>query len=94
MNSAKHEVGSVHGGVRGSYSWRDEAGYHTVNYVADEDGYRIVKWTDPEDGDHTEYKNNMSDNANVGNSQSDNSLNSEMEEFYNYAEAFLYLYLE
>ena len=43
MNSAKHEVGSVHGGVRGSYSWRDEAGYHTVNYVADENGYRIVK---------------------------------------------------
>ena len=42
MNSAKHEVGSAHG-VRGSYSWRDEAGYHTVNYVADEDGFRIVK---------------------------------------------------
>ena len=43
MNSAKHEVGSVHGGVRGSYSWRDEAGYHTVNYVADQNGFRIVE---------------------------------------------------
>ena len=43
VNSAKHEVGSVHGGVRGSYSWRDEAGYHTVHYVADENGYRIVE---------------------------------------------------
>merc|ERR1712173_219882 len=43
LNSAKHEVGVVGGGVRGSYSWRDEAGYHTVHYLADENGYRIVK---------------------------------------------------
>jgi hypothetical protein len=43
VNSAKHEVGSAHGGVMGSYSWRDEAGYHTVNYVADENGYRVVE---------------------------------------------------
>ena len=43
LNSAKHEVGVAGGGVRGSYSWRDDAGYHTVHYVADKDGYRIVK---------------------------------------------------
>ena len=43
LNSAKHEVGVAGGGVRGSYSWRDDAGYHTVHYIADQDGYRIVK---------------------------------------------------
>merc|ERR1712127_459240 len=29
-------------GVAGSYSFRDEAGYHTVSYVADSLGYRIT----------------------------------------------------
>jgi len=43
VNSAKHEVGSADGGVRGSYSWWDEAGHHTVHYVADQEGFRIIK---------------------------------------------------
>merc|ERR1711997_1136951 len=40
-NSAKHEVRDQTG-VRGTYSWRDEAGHHTVHYVADHRGFRII----------------------------------------------------
>ena len=42
MNSAKHEVGDMEG-VRGSYSWVDEAGYHSVSYIADQDGFRLIQ---------------------------------------------------
>ena len=57
VNSAKHEVRSLvrreeltvtvlqvrdELGVRGSYSWWDEAGHHTVNYVADQHGFRVL----------------------------------------------------
>jgi len=42
VNSAKQERGNIHGGVEGSYSYVDEAGVHTVNYVADDLGFRIV----------------------------------------------------
>merc|ERR1711990_786105 len=41
VNSAKHEVSDGQG-VRGSYSWHDEAGHHTVHYVADHLGYRVL----------------------------------------------------
>ena len=41
VNSAKHEVRDELG-VRGSYSWWDEAGHHTVNYVADQHGFRVL----------------------------------------------------
>merc|ERR1711971_265827 len=40
-NSAKHEVRDQ-SGVRGTYSWRDQAGHHTVHYVADHRGFRII----------------------------------------------------
>ena len=43
--SAKHEVGTVGGGVRGSYSWRDQAGTHTVTYIADQHGFRELSRT-------------------------------------------------
>ena len=43
VNSAKHEVGLGGHSVRGSYSWVDEAGYHSVHYVADDDGFRIIQ---------------------------------------------------
>ena len=42
VNSAKQERGNIHGGVEGSYSYVDEAGVHTVNYVADDFGFRVV----------------------------------------------------
>merc|ERR1712115_699952 len=34
VNSAKQERGNTYGGVEGSYTYVDEAGVHTVNYVA------------------------------------------------------------
>jgi len=92
VNSAKHEVGSADGGVRGSYSWWDEAGHHTVHYVADQEGFRIIKWTDPEDGDLAKY--NEGNNANVEHSQSCNSSNSHGEEFFSLEEAFIHLSVE
>merc|ERR1711931_325230 len=36
INSAKQEQGNAYGGVTGSYTYADEAGVHTVNYVADD----------------------------------------------------------
>merc|ERR1711962_329091 len=36
INSAKQEQGNALGGVTGSYTYADEAGVHTVNYVADD----------------------------------------------------------
>jgi len=41
-NSAKHETTSADGFVRGTYSYLDEAGHHTINYVADDWGFRLV----------------------------------------------------
>merc|ERR1712128_5472 len=38
-NSAKQEQGNAYGGVTGSYTYADEAGVHTVNYVADDLGF-------------------------------------------------------
>merc|ERR1711951_56973 len=40
INSAKQESGNALGGVTGSYTYADEAGVHTVNYVADALGFR------------------------------------------------------
>merc|ERR1712123_468423 len=40
-NSAKQEQGNAYGGVTGSYTYADEAGVHTVNYVADDLGFRV-----------------------------------------------------
>jgi len=42
INSAKQERGNTYGGVEGSYSYVDEAGVHTVNYVADDFGFRVL----------------------------------------------------
>ena len=42
INSAKQERGNTYGGVEGSYSYVDEAGVHTVNYVADDLGFRVI----------------------------------------------------
>jgi hypothetical protein len=42
INSAKQESGNIYGGVQGSYSYVDEAGGHTVHYVADDFGFRVV----------------------------------------------------
>ena len=42
VNSARREVGNGRGGVRGSYSYKDQAGTHTVEYVADRHGFRLV----------------------------------------------------
>merc|ERR1711881_781285 len=42
INSAKQEQGNTYGGVTGSYTYADEAGVHTVNYVADDLGFRVV----------------------------------------------------
>merc|ERR1711935_47664 len=42
INSAKQERGNALGGVTGSYTYADEAGVHTVNYVADEFGFRVA----------------------------------------------------
>jgi len=41
-NSAKHETTSADGFVRGTYSYLDEAGAHTITYVADDWGFRLV----------------------------------------------------
>lgn len=40
VNSAKHEVGNAHVGVRGSYTVKDVYGHRTINYVADALGFR------------------------------------------------------
>ena len=40
INSAKQETGNAYG-VTGSYTYSDEAGVHTVNYVADNLGFRV-----------------------------------------------------
>merc|ERR1712115_40539 len=42
INSAKQEQGNAYGGVSGSYTYADEAGVHTVNYVADDFGFRVA----------------------------------------------------
>merc|ERR1712112_574368 len=42
INSAKQESGNALGGVTGSYTYADEAGDHTVNYVADALGFRVA----------------------------------------------------
>merc|ERR1712127_350797 len=43
INNAAEQRGTGNGrGVAGSYSFRDEAGYHSVSYVADSLGYRIT----------------------------------------------------
>merc|ERR1712059_25855 len=43
INNAAEQHGSAYGnGVQGSYSFRDEAGIHTVSYVADDLGYRVT----------------------------------------------------
>ena len=42
INSAKTERGNAYGGVTGSYTYADEAGVHTVNYVADALGFRVA----------------------------------------------------
>merc|ERR1712123_179305 len=41
INSAKQEQGNAYGGVTRSYTYADEAGVHTVNYVADDLGFRV-----------------------------------------------------
>merc|ERR1712128_217677 len=42
INSAKQEQGNAYGGVTGSYTYADEAGVRTVNYVADDLGFRVA----------------------------------------------------
>merc|ERR1712123_75400 len=42
INSAKQEQGNAYGEVTGSYTYQDEAGIHTVNYVADDFGFRVA----------------------------------------------------
>merc|ERR1719277_2277118 len=42
INSAKQESGNAYGGVTGSYTYADEAGVHTINYVADGLGFRVA----------------------------------------------------
>merc|ERR1712122_22119 len=42
INSAKQEQGNAYGGVTGSYTYADEAGVHTINYVADDFGFRVA----------------------------------------------------
>merc|ERR1712183_779048 len=42
INSAKQEQGNALGGVTVSYTYADEAGVHTVNYVADDFGFRVA----------------------------------------------------
>merc|ERR1711913_181227 len=42
INSAKQEQGNAYGGVQGSYTYADEAGVHTANYVADDFGFRVA----------------------------------------------------
>merc|ERR1711875_168849 len=47
INSAKQEQGNAYGGVTGSYTYADEAGVHTVNYVADDFGFRVASDNPP-----------------------------------------------
>merc|ERR1711890_216779 len=43
INSAAEQRGTANGnGVPGSYSYVDEAGHHSVSYVADDFGYRVI----------------------------------------------------
>merc|ERR1711936_191863 len=43
INNAAEQRGTVNGnGVTGSYSYVDEAGHHSVSYVADDFGYRVI----------------------------------------------------
>merc|ERR1711964_67428 len=42
INNAAQQSGNALTGVQGSYSFRDEAGLHTVSYVADALGYRVT----------------------------------------------------
>merc|ERR1712215_36218 len=43
INNAAEVHGTAYGnGVTGSYSFRDEAGIHTVSYIADDLGYRVT----------------------------------------------------
>merc|ERR1711972_577972 len=42
INFAKQESGNALGGVTGSYTYADEAGVRTVNYVADALGFRVA----------------------------------------------------
>merc|ERR1712112_264233 len=42
INNAAQQSGNAISGVQGSYSFRDEAGLHTVSYVADALGYRVT----------------------------------------------------
>lgn len=42
INSAKSEQGLAGGAVAGTYSYNDEAGHHTISYVADDYGFRLV----------------------------------------------------
>merc|ERR1711872_1052125 len=41
INNAAEQRGNALGVVEGSYSFRDEAGLHTVSYVADDLGFRL-----------------------------------------------------
>merc|ERR1712236_75238 len=42
INNAAQQTGNALTGVQRSYSFRDEAGLHTVSYVADALGYRVT----------------------------------------------------
>merc|ERR1712112_787294 len=42
INNAAQQTGNALTGVQGSYSFRDEAGLHTISYVADALGYRVT----------------------------------------------------
>merc|ERR1712014_404984 len=42
INNAAQQRGNAYGGVEGSYSFVDQAGRHTVSYIADDLGYRIT----------------------------------------------------
>merc|ERR1712112_275367 len=46
INNAAEQRGTANGnGVTGSYSYVDEAGHHSVSYVADDFGYRVIGCT-------------------------------------------------
>merc|ERR1711931_106525 len=43
INNAAEQRGTANGnGVTGSYSYVDEAGHHSVSYIADDFGYRVI----------------------------------------------------
>merc|ERR1712126_630283 len=42
INNAAQQSGNALTGVQGSYSFRDEAGLHTISYFADALGYRVT----------------------------------------------------